>query len=103
MGKRHFAPLICPRCGNIPPNVPKFRYDLPELANAWQKIQYVHSPVCLDGKWVICIARDRLRHISYPKYPRLIQPLSRACVSFFLCLMRAFGPHLALSNVLHEG
>jgi hypothetical protein len=78
---------------NILPNVSKFRYDPSKLANAWQKIP-IHSPICLDGKSVTC---NRLRHISYPKYPRLIQPLSRACVSFCLCffisLVRAFGPH----------
>jgi len=85
MGKRHFAPLIYSRCGNILPNVPKFRYDPPELANAWQEIQSVHSPVSLDGKSITCVARDHLRHISYPKYPRLIQPSSCACVSFSLC------------------
>jgi len=48
-GKKQFAPLIYPRSGNIPPNVPKFRHDPPEIANAWQKIQSVHSLVCLDG------------------------------------------------------
>jgi hypothetical protein len=58
--KIHFAPLIYLRYGNIPPNVLKFRYDPPELANAWQKIQSVYSPVCLDGKSVTCVARDRL-------------------------------------------
>jgi hypothetical protein len=59
----------------------------------WQKIQSVYLSFCLDGKSVTCVACDYLRHISYPKYPHLIQPLSRACVSFSLCLMRAFGPH----------
>jgi hypothetical protein len=97
MGKIHFTPLIYQRCGNIAFNVPKFRYDPPELVKVWQKIQYFHPPVCLGGKSVTCVARDHLRHISYPKYSRLIQPLSRACVSFSL------DPHLALSNVLHEG
>jgi hypothetical protein len=77
-GKRHFALMIYSRPGNIPSNVPKLRYDPPELANAWQKIQSVHSPVCLDGKSVMCN-----KHIPYPKDPRLIRPLSRACVFFF--------------------
>jgi hypothetical protein len=87
-------PLIYPRLGNISPNVPKFRYDPTEFANMWQKIQSVHSPVCLDGKSITCIARDRLRHIFYPKYPRLIQPLSRACVSFSLCFLLVPCVHL---------
>jgi hypothetical protein len=87
---RFTTPLIYPRPGNIPLNVPKFRYDPPELANAWQKIQSVHLPSCLDRKSITCVARDRLRHISYPKYPHLIQPfipyvrvlfpLSHACI-----------------------
>jgi hypothetical protein len=94
LGKRHFAPLIYPRPGNIPPNVSKFRYDPPELANAWQKIQSVHSPVCLDGKSITCVARDCLRHITYPKYPRLIQPLSCACLSFSLCFLLVTCVHL---------
>jgi hypothetical protein len=72
MGKRHFAPLIYPSCGNIPPNVQKFTYNPPELANVWQKIQSVHSLVCLDAKSVTCNTHDRLMHLSFQKYPHPI-------------------------------
>jgi hypothetical protein len=36
-GKRHFAPMIYQRPGDIPPNIPKFRYDPPELAKCVAK------------------------------------------------------------------
>jgi len=52
--------MIYPWPGDIAPNVPKFRYDPPELANAWQKIQSVHSPIYLDRKSITCVARDLL-------------------------------------------
>jgi hypothetical protein len=55
----------------------------------WQKIQSIHPPVCLDGKSVTCVARDRLRHLL-PKIPpphpafipcvRVFFPLSHACI-----------------------
>jgi len=52
--------MIYPRPGNITPNVPKFRYDPSELANAWQKMQSINLPVCLDENLVMCNSHDHL-------------------------------------------
>jgi hypothetical protein len=60
MGKRHFAPLFYPWSGNKPPNVLKLLDNPPELANVWQNLPSVHSPVCLNGKLVICNSHDHL-------------------------------------------
>lgn len=64
--------MFYPQSGDIPPNVPKLLDDPPELANVWQVIPSIHSPVCLDERLVMCNAHDRLMHFSFQKYPRSI-------------------------------
>jgi hypothetical protein len=51
-------PLIYPRCGDLPHNVPKLVHDPPELANVWQNQPSVQSTVRLDEKSVTCKSRD---------------------------------------------
>jgi hypothetical protein len=95
--------LIYPRFGNIAHNIQKFRYDPPKLANVWQKIQSVHSPVCLDGKSVTCVARDRFRHFSYPKYHRLFIPCVRVFFPLFfisrVCIWSPLGHSPVLATI----
>jgi hypothetical protein len=52
--------VIYPRPGKIPPNVPKLLDDPPELANVWQNLPSVQSPVNLNRNSVMCFARDLL-------------------------------------------
>jgi hypothetical protein len=54
---------------DLDPNVPKLLDNPPKLANVWQNLPSVHSPVHLDGKSVTCIAGDHLMHFPFQKYP----------------------------------
>jgi len=81
MGKRHFAPLFYPRSGNKLPNVSKLLDDPPEFVNVWQNLPSVQLPVCLDGKSVMCMARDLLMHFTFQKYPCLFHPFESTWAS----------------------
>jgi len=84
--------MIYPRPSNIPPNVPKFRYDSLELANVWQNLSSVQSPVRLDEKLVTCNV-----HFPFPKYLIPISLYTRTCPFHHVCLNKDLRPDDPLS------